>query len=376
MASAREQIDAIRASRGGGRPAQSLEPQGLTTTTTSIGNLSNLVAPVQSAVTGSMAKVDETAAMLRRAAANQEAFNSTILPQITRNAGLMSAAGGEAIRVGNELIDKADPFFEYAKTFLDRSAEYSKVDAPLISQAVEGRMSQAEELAGQAGANMRQQYNTARDDIQSQLLARGVMPGSSAWVQALRGMAQDEAANVAGAQNQTRNAETRSAWQDTLNARLGVAGLGNQVAGVGANLAGVGSNLTSAGAQIYNTGGNLYSGAGQLYGTAADINKAPAATYSALGGLYSDAAKTNTNYLTALANASYQQQQVNNDTAKIALNAYDAMSRQGPSGANSIANTFSNFGVNNPTTARQTSISYLPTYGWQGGAGGYRWNQA
>lgn len=236
--------DIIAAIRGGSRGA--LPSAGLSSSYSS--------GSSDAAMNGALAGMNDLAAQMKLAAAQQEAFRNKVLPQLQNASVLAFGAGSEIMNDG--------------RGFLDRAGKYVPVEDKLIGAAVEGRESQAEGMAGQAGADIHQQYANSRDDIMQQLMSRGVMPGSTAWTSALRGMGNDEAANAAGAISKVRRDETTSAWKDSNQLRLGVMGLGNQVAGVGANLVQTGGGLYGVGGGLLNTAGNLNGASMDAYGNA------------------------------------------------------------------------------------------------------------
>lgn len=206
------------------------------------------------AMSGALAGMNDLAAQMKIAAAQQETFRNQVLPQLTAGANKMFGAG--------------DEFLPYAKQFLDRSGKYVPVEDKLIGDAVAGRESQAEGMAGQAGADVHQKYANSRDDIMQQLMAKGIMPGSTAWTSALRGSGNDEAANAAGAISRVRRDETKEAWKDSNQLRLGVMGLGNQVAGVGADMAKTAGGMYGTGGQLLTTAGGLHGASMDAYGNA------------------------------------------------------------------------------------------------------------
>ena len=299
--------DIINAIKGGNSGYRTSIGSGLTGSTASV--------DASGAFTSALAGMNDMSAMMKRAAAQQQAFTDKVLPQITGGADKLFGAG--------------DAFMPYAKKFLDRSEEYTGVEDKLIADATAGRMSQAEGMAGQAGADVRQQYASSRDSLEQQLMSRGITPGSSAWTQAMRGMAQDEAAQTAGAVSRTRRDEDKQAWMDTNNLRLGVMGLGNQVAGVGADLA--------------KTGGSMYTAAGGLLGEAGKLNTSPMAAYA-------DAMKG----YGAIGDAGAKMMAATTEANRLPLQAYQVMNSGGPATANAVANTY---GLMNPTVQGQNGYS-------------------
>ncbi|OGT06100.1 MAG: hypothetical protein A2143_09230 [Gallionellales bacterium RBG_16_57_15] len=182
------------------------------------------------------------------------------------------------IKAQDQAYALADDYEAYMK------GTFRPVEKSLVDEAMKDQTSEAERLAGEAGAGVDQQFGVARANKAREMASMGINPNSGRWNAENQGSLDTQAAVKADSMNKTRTAGIQVGWAKRMDA----SSLGRNLSSNQAVSAGLGINAGTSAINSAAAGGiNARANAGlmnQGFGGAQNAFSGASNAFSAVSG--------------------------------------------------------------------------------------------